>query len=207
MCHLEEPRAHSHQRPKAVTESQPFVLLARSWTQGLWGVWGPCITYDTVRDPHRQISQSLFASLVHPHLVRMQSQSTDEVTIYLGSPWATGKPFGVAFKPSIPLQSLRAPSPPLCPWPLETFTCKSCCTRSPCQPPYRCCLIPFWSIALSVLPSPMSFWTEPHCIAQPSLEIMVLLPQPPDFWDHKHRLPCPTSIFFVFPCISQLITL
>lgn len=111
MCHLEEPRAHSHRRPKAVTESQPFVLLARSWTQGLWGVWGPCITYDTVRDPHRQISQSLFASLVHPHLVRMQSQSTDEVTIYLGSPWATGKPFRVAFKPSIPLQSLRAPSP------------------------------------------------------------------------------------------------
>lgn len=36
----------------------------------------------------RQVSQTRFTSLEHPHLVRMQGKSTGKVTVYLGSLWS-----------------------------------------------------------------------------------------------------------------------
>lgn len=151
---------------------------------------------------------------MHPHLVKMQSQGTDAVTVYLGSPWVTGKPFRVTLISSISLQSLRAPSP-LCVLASWVFHLQERVhllsmpnsSSSKAHDPSLVLLDPLLKYCVICPSFPVSFWTETHRIAWPSLAIMVLLPQPPDFWDHKHRPPCPTSVFFLFPYGSQLITL
>lgn len=161
MCHLEEPRAHFHPRPKALSLSHSCY-----WPDPEPRACGvcKCITYDTVKGS-TQTDFSVAFCISSASSPCKDAGSEYRWSNYLGSPWVTGKSFRVVFISSIPLQSLRAPSP------LSVLGCLSLSPARVVVPAFHanllivCFLIPFWSIALSAPPSPVSFWTETHCIA------------------------------------------